>query len=98
MSLRDRRIQYETAGLERVDLADDPIVQWHRWYEEASGAGVAEPNAMTVSTIGDGGVPGARVVLARDVTSHGLIFYSNYQSAKSIQLELSPKEIGRAHV
>ena len=51
MSVRDRRVQYETAGLERADLDDDPIAQWNIWYEEASSAGVAEPNAMTVSTI-----------------------------------------------
>ena len=51
MSLRDRRVQYETAGLDRADLDIDPIAQWNIWYEGAASAGVAEPNAMTVSTI-----------------------------------------------
>ena len=87
MSLRDRRIQYETAGLERVDLADDPVVQWHRWYEQASEAGVSEPNAMTISTIGEDGAPDSRVVLARGFTSAGVVFFTNYSSAKSAQLE-----------
>ena len=87
MSLRDRRIQYETAGLERADLLDDPIEQWHRWYDQASEAGVSEPHAMTVSTIGEDGAPDSRVVLARDVSADGIAFYSNYQSAKSRQLD-----------
>ena len=87
MSLRDRRIQYETAGLERADLLDDPIEQWHRWYDQASEAGVSEPHAMTVSTIGEDGAPDSRVVLARDVSADGIAFYSNYQSAKSRQVD-----------
>ena len=90
MSLRDRRIQYETAGLERGNLADDPVAQWHRWYEQASEAGVSEPNAMTVSTIGEDGVPDSRVVLARGFSSEGVVFYSNYASSKSTQLERYP--------
>lgn len=90
MTLRDRRIQYETAGLERGDLADDPVAQWHRWYEQASEAGVSEPNAMTLSTIGEDGAPDSRVVLARGFSSEGIIFYSNYLSAKSTQLKRNP--------
>lgn len=87
MSLRDRRVQYETAGLERTDLNDDPVAQWHRWYAEAADAGVVEPNAMTVATIGTDGVPDARVVLAREVDAEGFVFYTNYASDKSEQMQ-----------
>ncbi len=90
MSLRDRRVQYETAGLERADLNDDPIAQWHRWYAEAADAGAVEPNAMTVATIGSDGVPDARVVLAREVDADGFVFYTNYASDKSEQLQEHP--------
>lgn len=87
MSLRDRRVQYETAGLERHNLSDSPFEQWHRWYTDAVDAHVAEPNAMTVATTGLDAVPDARVVLARDVDERGLVFYTNYASDKSQQLE-----------
>ena len=90
MSLRDRRVQYETAGLERTDLDGDPIAQWNIWYEEASKAGVAEPNAMTVSTIDKHSAPDSRVVLARVVDKNGFVFYTNYDSAKSLQLITNP--------
>ncbi len=86
MSLRDRRVQYETAGLDRADLNADPIEQWQRWYAEAADAGVAEPNSMTVATIGRDGVPDARIVLAREVDADGFVFYTNYASEKSDQL------------
>ena len=90
MSLRDRRVQYETAGLVRTDLDVDPIVQWNIWYEGAASAGVAEPNAMTVSTIDKHSAPDSRVVLARSVDKNGFVFYTNYDSAKSLQLIANP--------
>ena len=90
MSLRDRRVQYETAGLDLADLAATPIQQWHRWYDEAVEAGVAEPNAMTVSSIDAEGQPDARVVLAREVNDEGFVFYTNYESAKGIQFAGAP--------
>ena len=90
MTLRDRRIQYETAGLERSDRHDNPFTQWHAWYDQAAEAGVTEPNAMTVSTIGLDGVPDSRIVLARGVDNTGIVFYTNYASEKSEQLQKNP--------
>ena len=90
MTLRDRRVQYETAGLDLSDLDRDPIVQWHGWYDQAASAGVAEPNAMTVSTLDKDMAPDSRVVLARGVDHRGFIFYTNYDSAKSQQLIENP--------
>lgn len=87
MSLRDRRVQYETAGLDRNDLHPDPMTQWQRWYDEAESAGVTEPNAMTLSTIDTDGVPDSRVVLARGADERGFVFYTNLESVKSKQLK-----------
>ena len=90
MSLRDRRVQYETAGLDRGDLDTDPIVQWHAWYDQAASAGVAEPNAMSVATVDQHSAPDSRVVLARAVDARGFVFYTNYDSVKSRQLLVNP--------
>lgn len=86
-SLRDRRVQYETAGIEADDLAADPVAQWETWHRDALEAGIAEPNAMTVATVDPDGVPDARIVLVRGADSNGLVFYTNYASAKSRQLD-----------
>lgn len=88
--LRDRRTQYETAGLDVGDVDRDPVAQWHRWHHDAFSAGVTEPNAMTVATIGTDGVPDARLVLARGVDARGVAFYTNFESAKSLQLTAAP--------
>jgi pyridoxamine 5'-phosphate oxidase len=88
--LWSRRIEYETAGLDVVDVAADPLQQWRRWYDEASAAGAVEPNAMTVATIGLDGHPDARTVLARGADDRSLVFFTNFGSVKSRQLEHNP--------
>jgi pyridoxamine 5'-phosphate oxidase len=88
--LRDRRVQYETAGLDVGDVDPEPVEQWKRWHDDAFTAGVAEPNAMTVATIGADGVPDARIVLVRGADRAGLVFYTNYEGAKSRQLDARP--------
>lgn len=94
MSLRDRRVQYETAGLDRGDLRDDPLAQFTVWYDDAAAAGVAEPNAFTLSTTDATGRSNARVVLARGADSRGIVFYTNYSSAKSRELAAAPSVAG----
>ena len=85
-----RRVQYETAGLDVAEVEADPVSQWHRWHDDALQGGVAEPNAMTVATIAADGVPDARIVLVRTADERGMVFYTNYESAKSRQLEAAP--------
>jgi len=88
--LATRRVQYQTAGLDVGDVAADPLTQWQQWYGDASSAGVTEPNAMTVATVGLDGHPDARVVLVRGVDERSVVFYTNLESAKSRQLEAHP--------
>jgi pyridoxamine 5'-phosphate oxidase len=90
MNLRDRRIQYETAGLDFDDLDESPIQQWHAWYIEAVEAELAEPNAMAVSTIDADGMPDSRIVLVRGFDDDGLTFFGNYNSAKGQQIDANP--------
>ena len=86
MNIRDKRIQYETAGLDRDDLVDDPFAQFALWYSQADDAGIAEPHAMVVSTVDEQGMPDSRAVLARSMDTAGFTFFTNYDSAKSTQL------------
>jgi pyridoxamine 5'-phosphate oxidase len=88
--LRSRRVQYETAGLDVADVDPDPIVQWRRWYDDASSAGVTEPNAMVVATVDADGRPDARFVLVRGIDERGFVFHTNYDSVKSRQLADRP--------
>ena len=91
MGLADRRTEYETAGLDVADVADDPIEQWWTWYRQAEEAGVVEPPAMTVATVDADGSPDARLILVRGVDADGFTFFTNYESAKSAQIEAAPR-------
>lgn len=89
MGISDFRIQYETRGLDRGDLSDDPIEQLRSWYTQSEEAGVTEPNAMVVSTVNADGSPDSRVVLARGIDDRGITFYTNRESTKGRQLALN---------
>ena len=88
--LATRRTEYEAAGLDVADVAADPLQQWRRWYDDASAAGAIEPNAMVVATVGIDGHPDARTVLARGADERSVVFFTNYGSAKSRQLDAHP--------
>jgi pyridoxamine 5'-phosphate oxidase len=89
-----RRVQYETDGLDVADVAADPIEQWQRWYEDASNAGVREPNAMVLATASPTGEPDARFVLIRGIDVTGFVFHTNYESPKSRHLHDNPRAAG----
>lgn len=86
VSIADRRVEYETSGLDRADVVADPIDQWWRWYHQATDVDVTEPNGAVVSTIGADGHPDARFVLVRGVDARGFVFFTNTNSAKGRQL------------
>jgi pyridoxamine 5'-phosphate oxidase len=86
----DLRKDYGQARLDEDDVADDPIVQFTRWFEEALKAEVNEPNAMSVATVGEDGRPTSRIVLVKQFDARGFTWYTNYASQKGKQLESKP--------
>lgn len=89
MSL-DRRIDYETHGFDAAEADVDPLRQWRLWFDQAVEAECVEPNAFVLSTIGDDGIPDSRNVLARGADEQGIVFFTNYTSAKSQHLIARP--------
>ncbi len=84
--LQTMRVDYRTEGLDVADLAPTWHEQLVRWLDEAVAAGVAEPNAMVLATAGEDGRPTSRTVLCKAIDPRGVVFYTNYTSAKSRQL------------
>ena len=84
------RENYSYATLDRSDLLADPIQQFNKWFDEARQAEIVEPNAMTLSTM-DGERVYARIVLLKEVTREGFVFYTNYESAKGRQMGAQPR-------
>lgn len=90
MDPADVRSDYAAPPLRRADLAAEPLGQLQAWFDEAAAAGLPDPNAMAIATVDDDGLPDLRWVLWRG-SDHGLIFYTNRQSAKGRQLAANPR-------
>jgi pyridoxamine 5'-phosphate oxidase len=88
--LAEMRENYTLGGLDEADLAPTWLSQFDRWLAEAIVAGVTEPNAMVLATAGPTGRPASRTVLAKGVDAEGVVFYTNYTSAKSHDLDENP--------
>lgn len=85
------RTDYARAGLSEADLAARPAAQIERWIAEAVAAAHPEPNAMVIATTSPAGEPAARVVLLRALDDRGLVFFTNYESAKGRELAACPR-------
>jgi pyridoxamine 5'-phosphate oxidase len=90
-SLNDIRREYTKAGLDRDALENDPLVQFERWLQDAIEAKIADPTAMTVATVDSKGQPSQRIVLLKDVSQGGFVFYTNLGSRKAQDLEQNTK-------
>lgn len=89
--LSDYRKSYEKSELGDSGLPEDPIALFQKWFHEADESGlVSEANAMTVSTFGLDGFPKSRVVLLKQYTFEGFIFYTNYESEKGKAIAKNP--------
>lgn len=89
--LSNYRRSYEKSQLTEDNLPDGPITLFRDWFMEVEDyGGSAEVNAMTVSTIGLDGFPKSRVVLLKQFTFEGFIFYTNYNSEKGKAIVANP--------
>lgn len=90
MNLADLRREYTLASLDVADVDANPIVQFHRWFDEACRAEILEPNAMTLATSCADGRPSARIVLLKEATPLGFVFFTDYRSHKGEALAANP--------
>ncbi|AMQ89014.1 pyridoxamine 5'-phosphate oxidase [Marinobacter sp. LQ44] len=91
MDIGDMRRDFESEGLDREHLNDDPVAQFQAWFEDARNAGILEPNAMSLATSGTDQMPDLRTVLLKYFDNHGFVFYTNYGSRKARQLDENPR-------
>ncbi len=90
LRLASLRHEYAAGGLAEDDLEVDPMTMFGRWFDEAVGAGITEPNAMIVATASAQGTPSARTVLLKGVGADGFRFYTNLRSRKGRDLAANP--------
>jgi pyridoxamine 5'-phosphate oxidase len=89
-SLADLRQTYARGALSEADVDADPIRQFEKWFGEAQSAEVPEPNAMSLATVDSNGRPSNRIVLVKGVDARGFVFFTNYESAKGVDIAQRP--------
>lgn len=72
-------------------LARDPWPLFAAWMAEATAAEPEDANAMALATADTDGLPDVRMVLLKGADPHGLVFYTNVESAKGGQLARNPQ-------
>lgn len=90
-SVATLRKDYTKQGLREIDLDANPFKQFKTWFDQALNAQLPEPNAMTLATATIDGKPSARMVLLKDFSDRGFVFYTNYQSHKGQELTTNPQ-------
>ncbi|WP_422365821.1 pyridoxamine 5'-phosphate oxidase [Pelagibius sp.] len=75
----------------RADAPADPLEIFKSWLAEAESAEPNDPTALSLSTVGEDGMPSSRMVLLKGYDARGFVFYTNYESRKGRQLLGHPK-------
>jgi pyridoxamine 5'-phosphate oxidase len=82
--------EFRARPLLETDVADDPLVQFHRWLAEA-GEAVRAPEAMGLATADGDGAPSVRMVLLKGADERGFVFFTGYESRKGRDLAANPR-------
>jgi len=85
--LKAERLDYQkNQGLDLSNLIKNPFEQFQHWFDFAVDVDAFYANAMTIATVHDN-KPSSRVVLLKEMDEKGFVFFTNYTSAKSKEID-----------
>jgi len=87
--LSSRRKEFLQSGINKEDLKSSPVEQFSLWFSQAMESDIVEPTAMSLATSDDS--IGIRTVLLKYFDEKGFVFYTNYESKKSKQMQKNPQ-------
>ena len=90
-NIADIRRDYSHRSLSENDVDANAIKQFEKWWVEAVNSKIEEVNAMTLATASLDGLPSARIVLLKEFSEKGFVFFTNYESYKAQQMAENPK-------
>ena len=69
----------------------DPIELFRTWLEDAKKTDLTEPTAASLATASGDGAPSVRMILLKDASPEGFVFYTNLKSRKGRELAENPQ-------
>jgi pyridoxamine 5'-phosphate oxidase len=86
------RANYTRGHLDEADIAGTWFAQLRPWFDAAAAdPAIVEANAIQLATVDADGRPSVRTVLVKALDERGLVFYTNYDSAKAADLSVNPR-------
>lgn len=86
MELFDYRKDYTSNELLEENLEKNPFKQFEKWFKEAEGFKIFEPNAFNLASCDKTGKVSSRIVLLKEFSDLGFTFFTNYESKKANQI------------
>lgn len=80
-----------------IFAGDDPFELARDWLAEAAEQEIADPNAIALATVDEAGMPNVRIVLLKAIEDDAFVFYTNYESAKGVELTTTPRAAFTMH-
>jgi pyridoxamine 5'-phosphate oxidase len=90
VDLTNLRKEFRQNGLNRSEIDNDPFKQFSLWFTQAVELSIIEPSAMSLATTDEKEI-GIRTVLLKHFDDRGFVFFTNYGSKKSQQIEVKPQ-------
>ena len=86
-------------ALNSSDFAEtlEPFQLLKGWLAEAGASEVNDPDAMTLASVDESGLPDARIVLCKGIDERGVVFFTNSESAKGLELAAAPRAAAVFH-
>ncbi|MBL6647932.1 MAG: pyridoxamine 5'-phosphate oxidase [Flavobacteriaceae bacterium] len=89
--LSNYRDKYLKGELIEKNLPKNPFDLFDNWFEDLEKfSNERENNAMSLTTVNDKNVPTTRVVLLKQFSKNGFVFYTNYDSRKGKHIDNNP--------
>ncbi len=82
---------FDKPELTTESVGDNPFNLFALWYHDATISEPSDANAMSLATVDSDGMPNVRIVLLKDFSQAGFVFFTNYNSQKGQELAYNPK-------
>lgn len=86
----DLRTDYGKNRIDEDAVPENPFLWFAQWLDEAVNCGIPDANAMIMSTVSSEGKPSSRVVLLKELSENGMVFFTNYESRKGEDIAVNP--------
>ena len=70
---------------------NDPFDLFEKWLKDAEASEMNDPNAASIATVDEDGMPNVRMLLVKGHDKNGFVFYTNFESQKGRELLGQPK-------